>query len=78
MKKLILGLVAVGVVMALRPVLKRRMLGKMREHCKEMMGQCACGSETTAHDSMSPETMREKMREHCDQTAAPREPVATA
>ena len=36
MKKLILGLVAVGALIALRPVVKRRMAQKMREHCKQM------------------------------------------
>ena len=40
MKKLIVGVAAVGAVMALRPVLKRRMVQKMREHCTQMAGKC--------------------------------------
>ena len=40
MKKLIVGAVAVGAVVALRPVVKRRMLEKMREHCGQMAEHC--------------------------------------
>jgi hypothetical protein len=39
MKKLIVGLVSVGAVMALLPVVERRMGHKMREHCEQMMAQ---------------------------------------
>jgi hypothetical protein len=84
MKKLIVGVAAVGAVVALRPVVKRRVLEKMREHCgrmaedcKQVMGQSASRSETTGH-----EAMRQKMREHCDPMGAEREErserVATA
>jgi hypothetical protein len=38
MKKAIVGLVAVGAVIALRPLL-RRMGHKMREHCEQMAAQ---------------------------------------
>ena len=78
MKKLVVGAAAVGAVVALRPVVKRRMLETMREHC----GQSACRSETTGHEAMDPEAMRQKMREHCDPMGAEREErterVATA
>ena len=64
MKKVIVGLVAVGAVLALRPVGKR-MAQKMREHCEQMaakcqqkMGQCAGGGKEAG------------MREHCEQMAA--------
>ena len=77
MKKLIVGLLAVGVVMALRPAVKRRMVQKMQEHCKAMMAQFAGRAEATG-----PEAMDQQMREHCEQMAAQheehREPVATA
>jgi hypothetical protein len=84
MKKLIVGVAAVGAVVAIRPVVKRRMLEKMREHCgrmaedcKQVMGRSASRSETTGH-----EAMRQKMREHCDPMGAEREErserVATA
>ena len=80
MKKLIVGVAAVGAVVALRPVVKRRMLEKMREHCggmaehcKQMMGQSASRSETTGHEAMDPKAMRQKMREHCEQMGAERE-----
>ena len=82
MKKLIIGLVAFGAVVALRPVLKRRMVQKMREHCKQMMGQFAAGCGTTGNEPIGPEAMRQKMREHCGQMASHdedrSEPVATA
>lgn len=61
MKKLIIGLVAVGAVMALRPLVKRHMV-RMREHCEQMMS----GGRSEA---MSPEAMHQKMREHCGQPA---------
>jgi truncated hemoglobin YjbI len=82
MKKLIVAFVAAGTVVALRPVVKRRMVQKMREHCKQMMGQFEGGSETTSHEAMGPEAMRHKMRKHCGQMASHdegrSEPVATA
>lgn len=82
MKKLVIGLVAFGAVVGLRPVVKRRMLQKMREHCRQMMGQFIGGSETTADGAVGPVAMPQKMREHCKQMAAQHEqrsePVATA
>jgi len=82
MRKLIVGLAAVGAVMALRPVVKRRMVQKMREHCEQMMGQFAGRSEATGQEATGPRAMREKMREHCEQIAPQHakrsEPIATA
>jgi hypothetical protein len=88
MKKLIIGVLAVGAALALRPVVKRRavvkrrMVQKMREHCKQMMSQFAGSSETTAHETMGPEATPQKMHEHCEQIAARheerKEPVGTA
>ena len=82
MKKAIVGLAAVAAVVALRPLIKRRMLQKMRDHCEQMMSQCTASSEATGHEAMGPEAMRQKMREHCGQMAAEHEergePVATA
>ena len=89
MKKLIVGVAAVGAVVALRPAVKRRMLQKMHEHCgqmaahcEQMMGQSAGRSETSGHEAMDPEAMRQKMREHCEPMGAEREErserVATA
>ena len=40
MKKAIVGLAAVGAVIALGPVVKRRIGHKMREHCDEMAAKC--------------------------------------
>ena len=80
MKKLIVGAAAVGAVVALRPVVKRRMLQKMREHCgqmaehcKQMMGQSESRSETTGQEAMDPEAMRQTMREHREPMGAERE-----
>jgi len=39
MKKAIVGFVAVGAIVGLRPV-ARRMSQKMREHCAQMAAQC--------------------------------------
>ena len=39
MKKAILGFVALGAIIGLRPV-ARRMGRKMREHCEQMAAQC--------------------------------------
>jgi hypothetical protein len=39
MKKALIGLVAVGVMVGLRPAAKR-MGEKMREHCEQMAGRC--------------------------------------
>ena len=67
MKKLIVGALALGAVMALRPAVKRRMVEKMRAHCKQMMAQFAGGDEVT----------RQEMHEHCAQMAEQhKEPVA--
>ena len=81
MKKLIVGLVAVGAAMALRPALKRRMVQKMQQHCQQMMAQFAGRRETPGDEAMGPDAMRQKMREHCEQMAAQHEersePVAT-
>jgi hypothetical protein len=40
MKKAIFGLAAVGAVIGLGPVVKRRIGHKMREHCEEMAAKC--------------------------------------
>ena len=82
MKKAIVGLAAVAAVVALRPLIKRRMLQKMREHCEQMMSQVAASREATGHEAEGPEAMRQKMREHCGQMAAEHgergEPMTTA
>jgi len=66
MKKLIVGVAAVGAVMALRPVLKRRMVQKMREHCTQMAGKCKemMGAQPGAHREAS------GMPEHCKEVMA--------
>ena len=78
MKKAIVGVTAVAAVIALRPVLKRRMLRTMRAHCEQMMREFANGGEATDQQPVSTEAMRR----HCEEMAAGRErrsePVATA
>lgn len=66
MKKLIVGLVAVGAVLALRPVLKRRMVQTMREHCQQMAGKC---KEMMAGRSAEREGSS-GMPEHCKEVMA--------
>ena len=81
MKKLIVGFAAVGVVMALRPLVKRRVVQKMREHCKQMAAHC---KEMMEGRSGMPdrEATAHMMREHCEEVAAQHhedpEPVAAA
>jgi flagellar biosynthesis/type III secretory pathway M-ring protein FliF/YscJ len=58
MKKAIVGLLAVGAAIALRPVV-RRMGQKMREHCKQMAAQFGARGEAD-----------HTMRECCEQMAA--------
>ena len=65
MKKLIIGLVAVGAAMALRPVVKRHMV-QMGEQCKQMMSG-------GRNEAMSQEAMCQKMSEHCEQMAGQKE-----
>jgi hypothetical protein len=81
MKKLIVGFAAVGVLMALRPLVKQRAVQKMRDHCKQMATHCkemmAGRSETTGHEARA-----QKIREHCEDIAAQHredaEPVVAA
>ena len=81
MKKLILGLAAVGAVLALRPVIKRRMVQEMSAHCRQMAARCKqmMGDHEETSDR---EIMRQKMREHCEEMPAqhddPTEPVVAA
>ena len=69
MKKLIAGVATVGVVMALRPLVKRRVVQKLRDHCKQMAAHCKDmmegRSETTGHEARA-----QKTREHCGEIAA--------
>jgi hypothetical protein len=81
MKKLIAGVATVGVVMALRPLVKRRVVQKMLDHCKQMAAHCKemmeGRSETTGHGARA-----QKMREHCEAMVAEHredaEPVVAA
>lgn len=65
MKKLVVASVAVGSVLVLRSVVKRRIVQKMHEHCKQMMDPPAGRPETTGHEATG-----RKMRQHCEQMAA--------
>ena len=84
MKKLIVGVVAVGAVMALRPVLMRRMVQTLRKHCTQMGAHCRemMGAQPGSGEASGEATVHQKMREHCEQMAANdtdrAEPVATA
>lgn len=72
MKKLIVGLAAVGALLVLRPALKRKVMQKMQAHCNQMAGKCKemMGGQGEATDHAA---MREKMREHCEEMAAQHE-----
>ena len=66
MKKAIFGLAAVATVIALRPVLKRRIVQKMQDHCQQMAAQCKqmmAGPSSERGEAAG-------MPEHCKQTAA--------
>jgi hypothetical protein len=66
MKKLIVGVVAVGAVLALRPVVKRRIVQKMHEHCKQMAAKCKqmMAARSTDHEEATGKP------EHCKEMAA--------
>ena len=68
MKKLLVGAAAVGAVVALRPVVKRRVLQKMREHCGQMAEHC---KRPVGESASRSEPMGARHEEHS-------EPVATA
>ena len=64
MKKLIIGLAALGVVLAVRPLVKRKAAQKMREHCKQMAAKCKeMMAQSGAGDAAG-------MPEHCKEMAA--------
>ena len=67
MKKLIIGLAAIGAVLAVRPALKR----KAREHCEQMAAKC---KEKMAQSRASKET---GMPERCQEMAAKRKEKTT-
>ena len=71
MKKAIFGLAAVGAVIGLAPVVKRRIGHKMREHCEAMAANCrqmmagqpgACREEvgTQAHGEQMAEQIEDR------------------
>ena len=65
MKKAIVAIAAVGVVLGLRPVMKR-MGQKAREHCEQMAAQC---KQMMAGQSGSGSRVGHKMPEHCEEMA---------
>ena len=62
MKKVIVGLTAIGAVMAL-PAATKSGGHKMSEHCKQMAGKCK--------QMMAGQSGEARMREHCKEMAAP-------
>lgn len=77
MKKALIGLVALGAVIALRPLVKRRMVEKMRDHCQQMVAHCqemmagAAGGRAKAAGREMPEPC-----EQTSESAERGEPVA--
>ena len=67
MRKAILGLVAIGAVIGLLPILKRK-AHKMRAHCEQMAAKC---EQMMAQSGAGDKPVG--MREHCEQMAARRE-----
>ena len=74
MKKAIFGLAAVGAVIGLGPVVKRRIGHKVREHCEEMAAKCkqmmAGQSEARGEQVGTPEH-GEQVAEHVEDRRAP-------
>jgi hypothetical protein len=81
MKKLIVGVAAVGVALALRPLVKRRLVQKMRDHCTQMAAHCKEMMEGRGGPTAD-EAEAQEMRERCEEIAARRredaEPVAAS
>ena len=69
MKKVIAGLAAVAIVLASRPLVKRRVVQKMRDHCTQMAGQCKEMIERRS-ETAGRESQDEEMRAGCEETAA--------
>jgi hypothetical protein len=65
MKKAIVAIAAVGVVIGLRPVVKR--IGhKARQHCEQMAAQC---KQMMAGQSGAGREAGQKMPDHCEEMA---------
>ena len=64
MRKAILGLVAIGAVIGLLPMLRRR-AHEMRAHCEQMAAKC---KQMMAQPGAADKPVG--MREHCEQMAA--------
>jgi hypothetical protein len=74
MKKAIFGLAAVGAVIGLGPVMKRRIGHKMREHCKEMAAKCKqmmAGQSGARAEEVGTQERGEQIAEHVEDRRAP-------
>ena len=70
MKKAIIGFTAVGALIGLRPVLKRRIVQKMQEHCQQMAAKCKqmmAGPPTERGEAARLPERCKQMREHPEQ-----------
>lgn len=73
MKKAIFGLAAVGAVLALAPVVKRRIGHKMREHCEDMAAKCKqmmAGQSGARGEEARTQEHGEQMARHVDDRRA--------
>ena len=74
MKKAIFGLAAVGAVIGLGPVMKRRIGHKMREHCEEMAAKCKqmmAGQSGARGEEDGTQEHGEQIAEHVEDRRAP-------
>jgi hypothetical protein len=74
MKKAIFGLAAVGAVIGLGPVVKRRIGHKMREHCEETAAKCEqmmAGQSGARGEEVATQEHGEQMAEHVADRRAP-------
>ena len=70
MKKAIFGLAAVGAVIGLGPVVKRRIGHKMREHCQQMAAKCK-QMMAGRGEEVGTQEHGEQMAEHVEDRRAP-------
>ena len=74
MKKAIFGLAAVGAVIGLGPVVKRRIGHKMRAHCEEMAAKCRqmrAGQSGASAEEVGTQEHGEQIAEHVEDRRAP-------
>jgi hypothetical protein len=72
MKKLVIGLAAIGAVLAMRQLMKGKAAQKMGEHCNEMAAKCKekMAQFQAGHEAPMPECSEPTVVAHGDRSEA--------